>query len=365
MHRTKGELMNKFILIPLISAMGVTSGQAQIRLNHINLSASIGTDGIGFDIGMPVNDYVQVRAGASFMPHRKRNIAFETVIGETDPTLTAEENQALSNAHFDALTSLMSSFTGNNIGRSINAYSEPTFNNFKLLVDIFPFQNNKHWHFTVGFYLGNTQVSKIYNRAADMTTLMGITIYNRMYRDVLSEDPLLEYNGNYIYLPESFAERVLEYGEMGILIGEYSHDVYAKEDILWDYTAYDPITGDILHEEGDIRYAKGEIIHQKGEEYRITPNEDNMLKASTKANRFRPYIGAGYSTNITKDNRTAIAVDAGMLLWGGTPEITMHDGTNVLRDLQNLRGKFADYANSISKLKVYPVISIRITRRLF
>ncbi len=357
--------MKRYVLIPLISAMGAVGGQAQIQLNHIDLSASIGTDGIGFDVGMPVNDYLQVRAGASFMPHIKRNISFETVIGDTDPTLTEEENRTRMNERFDALSGMMGSFADNGIGRSVNAYSEPTFNNFKLLVDIFPFKDNRHWHFTAGFYLGNSRISKVYNKAADMTTLLGITVYNRMYRDVLAEDPLLEYNGNYIYLPGSFSDRVLEYGEMGILVGEYSHDVYADEDILWDYTAYDPITGDVLHEEGEVRYAKGDLMHRKGDEYRITPNSDNMLKASTKTNSFRPYLGVGYSTSITKDNRTAIAVDAGMLLWGGTPEITMHDGTNVLKDLQNLKGKFADYADSMSKLKVYPVISFRITRRLF
>lgn len=357
--------MKNFILTLLISATGIVDTQAQIQLNHVDLSASVGTDGIGFDIGMPVNDYLQVRMGASFMPHIKRNIAFETVIGDTDPTLTVEENIAQSTARFDALTCMMSSFAGNGIERYVNAYSEPTFNNFKLMVDILPFKNNKHWHFTAGFYLGSARISKVYNKAADMTTLLGITVYNRMYQDVLSEDPLLEYNGNYIYMPENFAERILEYGEMGILIGEYSHDIYANEDILWDYTAFDPITGDVLHEKGDIRYAKGELIHKKGDEYRITPNEDNMLKASTKTNNFRPYLSVGYSTSITKDNRTAIAINAGMLLWGGTPEITMHDGTNVLKDLQNLRGKFADYADSMSKLKVYPIINIKVTRRLF
>ncbi len=357
--------MKKYILIPLMSAMGAVGGQAQIQLNRVDLSASVGTDGIGFDIGMPVNDYVQVRAGASFMPHIKRSINFETVIGETDPSLTAEENRARMTERFDALTDMMGSFTTSSIGQGVNAYSEPTFNNFKLLVDIFPFKDNRHWHITAGFYLGNSRVSKVYNKAADMTTLLGITVYNRMYRDALSEEPLLDYNGNYIYLPGSFTDRIIEYGEMGILVGEYSHDIYADEDILWDYTAYDPITGDILHEEGEVRYAKGDLIHRKGDEYRITPDGDNMLKATAKTNSFRPYLGVGYSTSITKDNRTAIAVDAGMLLWGGAPEITMHDGTNVLKDLQNLRGKFADYADRMSRLKVYPVISLRITRRLF
>jgi hypothetical protein len=357
--------MKKLVLLPLMTIMSVATAQAQIQLNHVDVSVTAGTDGIGFDVGMPVNDYIQVRAGASFMPHMKKHLSFDTAIGEADPTLSDEENKAQSTARLNELCDLLENVTGNPINQNVSTIREATFNNFKFLVDIFPFKNNKHWHVTAGFYLGGSRISKVYNTAADMTTLMGITIYNNMYRSALSENPILEYNGNAIYMPESFTERVLEYGEMGIIVGEYSHDIYADEDVLWDYTAYDPITGDVLHEEGDIRYAKGELMHHKGDEYRITPDENNMLKANAKTNSFRPYIGVGYSANITKDLRTSISVDAGMLMWGGTPTITMHDGTNVRNDLQNLRGKFADYVDSMSKLKVYPVINLRLTRRLF
>jgi hypothetical protein len=73
----------------------------------------------------------------------------------------------------------------------------------------------------------------------------------------------------------------------------------------------------------------------------------------------------GYETSLTKDKRTSISVNAGILLWGGSPEITTHEGINVKKDLMDLKGKFADNVNSLSHLNVYPVFTLRLTRRLF
>lgn len=351
-------------------AVPAVSGYAQIQMNHIDLSVDAGTTGIGFDVGMPVNDYIHIRAGASFMPHHKRHMSFgidmstdpayETFFRDNDIDITDDMKLT-----FDDLTNTLQQVTGQEINTDINTIGEPTFNNFKFMVDIFPFKENKHWSFTVGFFWGSGNIAKVYNTATDMTSLMGITIYNNMYRDAWSETPILEYNNYSIYMPANFTEKIRYSGEMGIVVGEYSHDVYAKEDVYWDYTSYDPVTGDVIYQKGDLRYAKGDLIHKKGDVYRITPNGDNMFKAKVNTNRFRPFLGAGYTTYLTKDKRTMISLNAGAIFWGGKPNIIMHDGTNVLKDLQNIRGKFGDYADDYSKLTVYPVVNLRITRRLF
>ena len=49
-----------------------------------------------------------------------------------------------------------------------------------LLVDVFPFKNNKHWHFTAGFYWGNSTIGKAYNTTEDMPSLVAVGIYNNM-----------------------------------------------------------------------------------------------------------------------------------------------------------------------------------------
>jgi hypothetical protein len=97
----------------------------------------------------------------------------------------------------------------------------------------------------------------------------------------------------------------------------------------------------------------------------MLPGEDNLVKATVKVNKFKPYLGFGYGGPITKDKRTSISFDAGILFWGGTPSIITHDGTDLINDIENLNGKVKDYVNTIKGFKVYPEISIRITQRLF
>jgi len=338
---------------------------AQLRFNHLDLAVTGGSTGIGFDLASPISDRFQIRMGATFLPKFEQNMQFDIEIGEYDPSLTAEQNASLSTARFNKLSKTLSNVAGETINKEVNIIGEPIFNNFKFLIDFYPFKNNRHWHMTAGFYWGNSIVAKAYNTTHDMTEMMAVTMYNTIRKSALAEEPLIEYNGLPVYLPYGFTSDIIEYGDMSIVIGEYSHDIYAHQDILWDYTAYDPITGAELHKTGDIQYAKGDLMHSKGDAYCMVPNEDNMVKVNAKTNSFRPYIGFGYDTPLTKDKRTGISVEAGILFWGGKPEITTHDGTDVLNDLQNLRGKLADNVKTLSRMNIYPVFNFRLTRRLF
>ena len=53
------------------------------------------------------------------------------------------------------------------------------------------------------------------------------------------------------------------------------------------------------------------------------------------------------------------------MFWGGTPKVVTHDGTDLVNDVDNVRGKVGDYVEIIKKFKVFPVLNLRITRRLF
>lgn len=41
---------------------------------HLDLSLTVGSTGIGFDLAMPVNNLLQVRTGATFMPKIQRTM---------------------------------------------------------------------------------------------------------------------------------------------------------------------------------------------------------------------------------------------------------------------------------------------------
>ena len=56
------------------------------------------------------------------------------------------------------------------------------------------------------------------------------------------------------------------------------------------------------------------------------------------ANAFKPYLGFGYSGAVDKQKRLNVGVEAGVLLWGGVPNVVLHDGISMTKDLVNVRG---------------------------
>lgn len=360
--------MKRIIHTVLIFVVSCTTSFAQIQLNHLDLSVTGGTTGIGFDLAAPINDKFRIRLGASFMPSNQKHMTFDIEVDDINPELppeiyeVSEKNKALTSAEkFHNLATAFGGIAGETINKEINIIGDPSFNNFKLLVDYYPLKNNKHWHVTAGFYLGNSNIRKYYNTTTDMTELMAITMYNNMRKSALAQQPLISYNQLDVHLPYTFESDIIDYGYMGIVIGEYAHDIYAQEDIFWDHDVLDPAAGDELHKEGELRYKEGDLIHQAGEPYQMLPDEDNMVKVNTKVNSFRPYIGMGYETSLTKDKRTSLSFNAGLMYYG-KPEVTTHDGLDVNKDLIIHNGRFKD---SLLKSSFYPVFNLRITRRLF
>ena len=53
------------------------------------------------------------------------------------------------------------------------------------------------------------------------------------------------------------------------------------------------------------------------------------------------------------------------MIWGGTPDLITHDGTNLTKDIKNIMYSVGDYVDVVKKFKVFPVINLRITRKLF
>ena len=232
------------------------------------------------------------------------------------------DNPAESDSKFQRLSGLLEGLTGYQVDNQIDMIGVPTFNNFKLLVDVFPLKDNKQWHVTAGFYIGPSKIAKAYNTTEDMPSLMAVGIYNNMYDRIKAGEALFEDT----YLPYEMEEKVLNYGRMGIHVGDYSHDIFD---------------------------ANGQLLHTKGEPYMMEPDGNAMAKASVKVNSFKPYLGIGYGGRLFKNNDNYhIAVDCGLLFWGGTPSIITHDGTDLAKDVENITGKVGDYVDLLKGFKV-------------
>ena len=324
--------MKKIILLLVVICSGLMSSaqtsesQENGFFKHLDASLTVGSTGLGFDLASPMGEYAQLRAGFSFMPHIHYKMNFEVQVGD---------DASKSKSKFQTLSGLLKDMTGYQVDNSVDMIGVPTYYNFNLLVDVFPFKNNKHWHFTAGFYWGNSKIGKAYNTTEDMPSLVAVGIYNNMYEKAINNETFvtINYNGNPMAITDNpeyqdyLYEKFREYGRMGVWIGNHVSD---------------------------------------GSPYIVEPDENSMVKAEVRVNTFKPYLGFGYGGRLFKgDDRYKISFDCGAMFWGGTPSILTHDGTDLAKDVEDVKWKVGDYVRLIKGVKAFPVLNVRITRTLF
>lgn len=328
--------MRKYIALTIFvffSLCGYSQSQviySQMRdyniFQHLDASISLGTTGIGFDVSSPIGDYVNLRAGFDFVPQFHHHMHFGVQVGN-DPNTSGSK--------FNRLSGLLSGLTGFKVDNQIEMIGKPTMKHFKLLFDIFPLRNDKRFHITAGFYLGSSQIAEAYNSTEDMPSLMAVSIYNNLYNKVSKGEPIYDNE----YLDPDIEDRILYYGRMAMHIGDYSHDIYD---------------------------ANGNLVHAKGDSYMMEPDANSMCSAEVKVQSFKPYLGLGYGGRLfKKSDKYHVAIDCGILFWGGKPKIITHDGTDLVNDVENISGKVGDYVDLIKVFNVYPILNVRFTKAIF
>lgn len=221
------------------------------------------------------------------------------------------------------------------------------------------------------------------------------TAANREIAELMKELGLGD--GSYETLYYTAKNRAYEEYGLSIGLGKYKHDIIAQEDVYYDYSmaldepllvGYDGAENQYQKYavdangrpivKGQLRYKKGEVMHRAGDPVRLTPDEMNQLSVKSMVNKFKPYVGVGYSLPITKDRRTCFSVDAGVMLWGGTPSIDvrvpsgvdadgrqLYTNINLVKDATDMPKKVEDYVSTIKSYPVFPEISLRISQRLW
>ena len=339
---------NKIFLLAA-AMMASVSMTAQIdkqpwgKFNHLNVGVTLGTTGLGVEASMPINNYLWVRSGLSFMPRMEVPMTFEIQVGDDPKT---------SKAKFNRMSSALESFTGKPVSDNVYMTGKAKMWNWNVLFDIYPFQQNLHWRVTAGFFLGPSNVAEAFNQTESMASLVAVDIYNNIYDKLhgkskreLAGVKLIDLGPGYedVYLDINMLLKMQEMfdnaGRMGLYLGDYSHDITDED---------------------------GNVIHKKGDPYVMTPDDDHMVKADMKVNAFKPYIGFGYDGRLVKGNdRLHVGFDAGIMLWGGKPSLYAHDGTDLIKDVENITGKVGDYVDQMSKLVIYPVANVRFTYTIF
>ena len=286
---------------------------------QMDVAVSLGTTGIGLDLSTNLSEHFRLRAGVDYTPEFKVPMHFE---------LESYSESGVLSHDFTKLQSMMKRLTGIDVDDRVDMEGRPTMTNFKLLVDYFPWAD-KGWHFTAGFYWGKSRIAKAINTMGDMPSLLAVNLYNHMY--------------DYFMTTDFFDTPIYK---------DYYLDPFLVEDLRAD-----------LEEQGTVGIHVGD--YKDGTPYLMQPDADGMVKANAYVNAFKPYLGAGYGTELTKDGRFKFEVDGGVLFWGGTPEIITHDGVNMSRDLEHIKGKVGDYVDIIKTFKVYPMLSVRFSYTIF
>lgn len=324
---------------------------------HLDLSVSAGTTGIGIDLASPIGEYFQLRAGFDYMPRFTAKMKFDVMIGD-QPARQYDANGNRIETSFDRMQVMLHDFTGVTADDHVDMIGKPTMNNVKLLLDFFPFKKNKHWHVTAGFYWGPSKFAEAVNSTESMNSLIALSIYNNLY-DKSNIHINGDENGNHppqyilqvpdpddpdgkmmpVSLDPQIEQRILAFGRMGFHLGDYARDIYDSN---------------------------GNLLHAKGDPYIMEGDENNMVKVTAKSNSFKPYLGIGYRGRLVKNRDDwKISVDAGVMFWGGKPDLYLHDGINLTEDITNIKGQVGDYVDLFKKFTVFPNLSVRFTKTLF
>lgn len=328
----------------------LSTGQANESVkpfSSLSLSFTAGTVGLGFDLEAPVTSWLKVRAGASFMPHVN--------INKGDYVIHVGENPdvAKDTKIFNTLTEL----TSYKVNPNVAMERQPVMNNAKLLFDIYPLKN-KDWHATVGVYYGSRQLYRGENKLDEGPSLMSFSMYNNLHRMAVNDEPIVV-GKTYVYLADNIVEKLLEYGSMGIPVGKFANDIFDDE---------------------------GKLIHEKGSMFNMLPDQNCMITEKSYVNKFKPYVGIGYNGRISsKDPRWMVGFDVGAMFLG-SPSLVMtrmeqtstynektdkfvvknyYYDIDINKDIYDYTSNFKSKVNFLNSLKVYPVLELRLSYKIF
>lgn len=289
--------------------------------DHLDIGVSLSTMGLGLELQTPVTKWVNVRAGIDWMPRFNVPLSFDlnTYSG------------GVSTGNFNNVAEMVYDLTGIEMDETVHMNGKGSMTNFKFMIDFFPVPENRHWHITAGFFAGTSMIAKAYNTYDEKPTLVGLNIYNRAYEYFTNLESVYDVplgGGNYMdpEIVRDLQSKFREYGRMGIHIGDFKN----------------------------------------GNPYIMDPAPDGTISAKAFVNHFKPYLGAGYSTDLDREKRWHFGVDVGAIFWGGAPKVINHDyntGQDIdfTKDLVNIKGKVGKYVKTCKAFPVYPLVAIRFS----
>lgn len=363
-------LFTLFIAMTITAQENSSLSQKNI-FNHIDVGVNVGTVGIGIDVAVPVGDYVRIRAGYNYMPRFKVHSDFriETSTGGSIKNYIEKINNVdidkkiqeleidINQPEFKVYRDALEQFRDVEPRDHVTMGIRPDMHQFKFMVDVMPFKNNKHWSFTAGFFAGPSKVGDACNSDGETKLLQTVNTYNSFYTDYLYNGRNFAGHGEVQKITEIFTTN----GITGFNLGNF----------------------------------------EDGKKAMMVPGKDGTVCGDLKVNKIRPYFGFGYNTHLSRNQKWKLTVDAGIMILG-TPRIYVNNvykidtsiinpdndyydiirpneemteyvvdeplpyAVDLVNDVKDIpHGKVRDMVDLVSKFKVYPNLSATISYRIF
>jgi hypothetical protein len=100
------------------------------------------------------------------------------------------------------------------------------------------------------------------------------------------------------------------------------------------------------------------------EKYVLITDANGNIQAETKVNGFRPYLGIGFGRAVPR-KRIGVSGDLGVMFWGKPKLYEKQTGRDLEVTKSDLGSDSDKYFDIMSKITVYPVLTIRISGRIF
>lgn len=96
-------------------------------------------------------------------------------------------------------------------------------------------------------------------------------------------------------------------------------------------------------------------------DYFLKPDANGHIDADVKVKGFRPYLGIGWGRGVPKNHALGFSFDLGAQFWG-KPEIYLQGDK---QDESNFDGEDGGLVKTLTKITVYPTLTLRLTGKFF
>lgn len=99
-------------------------------------------------------------------------------------------------------------------------------------------------------------------------------------------------------------------------------------------------------------------------DYVISPDRDGIARATIEVKSFKPYVGLGYGRSVPK-GRVSVSGDLGVQFWGTPTMYENMSGSKHKLTTEDTGNSDGGFIKTMSKITVYPVLTIRVAGKIF